>query len=523
MRKIHSFFKPFPVHTVLIGIFPCLALFATNISQIDGFGIIRSLIFSILFAFISYIVARLLIKDTVNAAFFASLFLVFFYSYGHLYTLLNVIQINGAALAHHSYLVIVWAVILLFGFLLAYKRKIHLSFHNGINIASLLLVLFQVILISRFYIQINTISNKATKTNINVENSATQTEPDVYYILLDSYADEQILQEKYGFDNSAFLNSLKELGFYIPENAKSNYYTTIFSMLSTFNMNYHDEIGFPVNLNSSDVDYNQLIPYFKHNPVRSEFEKRGYQIISFETGYYWLNWNDTDIYYEQAKSLNSSQEFEHLFARTTFLRMLEDTGIAEKSGLDKILPVFRTSFIPDNTITDHDGIPGAKKRYDRLLFTFDWLEKTVEIPGNKFVYAHILSPHEPFVFDEQGNFHPTDKKQAGYTSQVQFLNQRILEIVTHILENSPTPPIIIIQGDHNSLKETDPKKTQVLSALYMPGEAGEHLYGGITPVNHFRYIFSNYFGMDIPLIADKSFIKGASPYDFIPVTDSPNN
>jgi hypothetical protein len=400
------------------------------------------------------------------------------------------------------------------GFLLAFKKKIQINLHKVLNFASLLLVLFQALLISRFYFQINSPTSTTSSIEHVKEKPLSQSEPDVYYIILDSYAGERILFEQYGYDNSSFLSSLKELGFYIPEGARSNYYTTIFSMLSTFHMDYLTNIGIPIRLNSEDINYGELTPYLRNNPVRSEFEDRGYQIISFKTGYSWLDWNDADIYFQQEKQSFSSQEFEHLYINTTFLRLLKDTGLFEKTGLETIV----TNISQEKIVTDHDGIPGARNRYERLQFTFDQLEKTSEIPGKKFIYVHVLSPHEPYVFDAKGNFDLTNN-DSSYITQIKYLNKRMLEVITQILNNSDTPPIIIIQGDHNALDETDPEKVQVLSALYMPGYQGSLLYDEITPVNHFRYIFSN--GLDTPLIEDLSFVKGSLPYEFLPVKNSP--
>lgn len=516
MKRIGSFFTPFPLHTFFIGIFPCLALFTANISQINGLGISLSLLLSVLFTLISFVVFRLIIRNTINAAFITSLFLVFFFSYGHLYNFLSGLHLKNITLAHHSIILFLGLIILSAGFLIAYKQKIQINLHKILNLAGTILILFQVFLITKFYFQIitSTYENKASEY-IEIRQSQ-QNYPDVYYIILDSYASEEILRERYGFDNSAFLSSLRELGFYIPDNGKANYYTTIFSMLSTFHMDYLDNTEIPIRKNAKNINYKELIPYLKDNPVRMEFEKKGYKIVSFKTGYYWLEWDDTDIYYQQEKLSFSSQEFEHLFINTTFIRLLIDTGFMEKIGLVDALNNFRSSFEDENVVTDHDGIPGARNRFERLHYTFNKLEEAVEIPGKKFVYVHILSPHEPYVFDEKGNFNPTSE-DSGYITQVEFLNRRILEIVKLLIKNSDIPPIIIIQGDHNSLDENDPAKVQVLSALFMPGQVKSELYDEITPVNHFRYIFSNYLDSDITLINDASFIKGTLPYEFIPV------
>ena len=52
---------------------------------------------------------------------------------------------------------------------------------------------------------------------INVVPSRTTEIGDVYYIVVDGYPRQDVLQEEFLIDNSAFLSKLKELGFVIPE------------------------------------------------------------------------------------------------------------------------------------------------------------------------------------------------------------------------------------------------------------------------------------------------------------------
>ena len=47
--------------------------------------------------------------------------------------------------------------------------------------------------------------------------------PDVYYKILDSYAGHESLKKHYDFDNSIFLNELRERGFITIDNSRSNY------------------------------------------------------------------------------------------------------------------------------------------------------------------------------------------------------------------------------------------------------------------------------------------------------------
>jgi hypothetical protein len=110
-------------------------------------------------------------------------------------------------------------------------------------------------------------------------------------------------------------------------------------------------------------------------------------------------------------------------------------------------------------VKQKQGYPAHR---ERVLFSFDQLGKVAKQPGPKFVFAHILSPHPPFVFDAQGRpIQPTrsysigdgddyrgswEEYRQGYAGQVQFVDQKIEQTIDRILSNRQAP--IIIQGDH---------------------------------------------------------------------------
>jgi hypothetical protein len=67
---------------------------------------------------------------------------------------------------------------------------------------------------------------------------ALSTLPDIYYVILDGYAREDILQEVYQFENSEFIGSLEEQGFFVAKESQSNYIQTSLSLASSMNFEY---------------------------------------------------------------------------------------------------------------------------------------------------------------------------------------------------------------------------------------------------------------------------------------------
>jgi hypothetical protein len=168
--------------------------------------------------------------------------------------------------------------------------------------------------------------------------------------------------------------------------------------------------------------------------------------------------------------------------------------------------------------------PRLSKR-EGILFQLYKLNRIPNDPRSTFVFMHLLIPHSPYVFDEDGNYVTLEEEksntiQKNYIRQLKFLNKRLKEIVENIITNSYPKPIIIIQSDEGhypsgySYKErslskySDDKlrhKFGIFNAFYFPDANTEQLYPAITPVNSFRLLFNLYFGQDYELLEDKHY------------------
>jgi hypothetical protein len=195
------------------------------------------------------------------------------------------------------------------------------------------------------------------------------------------------------------------------------------------------------------------------------------------------------------------------------------------------------------------SLPTAGSHREIIRYNFETLATLPKITGPKFVFAHIISPHPPFVFDNNGNplaasyaftFQDanefpgsTQEYPSRYVDQVQFVNAQVKKVVDTILAQSATPPIIIIQADHGSGMLTDltslkntciRERFSPFAAYYLPNAPQNVIPSEMSNVNIFRIVLNEYFHVNLPLLENRQyFYKDTHTYyDFEDVSEQVN-
>ena len=114
-----------------------------------------------------------------------------------------------------------------------------------------------------------------------------------------------------------------------------------------------------------------------------------------------------------------------------------------------------------------------------------------------------------------------------------YLNIELKEIINSILADSDRPTIIILQSDHgprsflnwDNIEKSNFKETlSILNAYYFYDGNYDQLYEKISPVNSFRVIFDQYFGLEYNLLDDRSYMSTwSTPYNFIEYIEQDTN
>jgi hypothetical protein len=339
-----------------------------------------------------------------------------------------------------------------------------------------------------------------------IEGPASSSQPrrDIYVIVLDEYANSDVLRERFGYDNRPFEDSLRALGFHVPRLVRSNYAHTLLSLPSMLNAAHLDALEHELGPKTEDpglpnylVEHNRVVPYL---------EARGYRYVFFPSQW-WYSTRGSSLADTEFRPW-SGFDFTRAMAGGEVQRTLR--GLSVLRYLD----------------------PDHRWEADHVRRTLDGLAAVPRSGGPVFAFAHILKPHEPYVFDRECKTlgrRKDDDDVGPYLEQLECVNRLLLATVHRILRASEVPPIIILQGDHGTkllhatgyprAAEVSPaaarERVGAFGAYYLP-DGGAAAFGDtVTVVNVLGNVLRYYFGAHLPRAGDEQYISPAKfPYAF---------
>lgn len=505
----------------MFGFAPALFLYLHNPGQILARELLIPAGAVLLISALTYLLFGLIQGQSAKASVLTSLTMILFFSYGPLQQWVKTLPNLTLLASHRIFLPLVMIVPSFLCFAVKNSKSNFERTERFTLLACLfLLVLFLTI---HFFQKPQAIppapaqsSQAPALPSIPLPKAPVDERPDIYYIILDGYLRPDALKQNYGFNDDSFINSLKELGFYVAGKSTSNYAWTPLSMAASLNMTYLDELAKSPGPDSRD--FTPLRNMITQNRLASFLRRIGYTYATFSTGYTTLDHHQSDL---QIKPTWLPDDFQVTLLRNTPLAYL--------------LELFE----------------GPHLFYrERLMHVFKSLPQVADMPQPTFAYAHIMAPHYPFLFNRQGqplisrtnelwNYPFAERYRHAapylkdyrkdYAEYVAFTNSQILKVLRGIFNRSSKPPIIILQSDHGaafSANFEDPSDTEVsermsiLNAYYVPQSIREKLYPEITPVNSFRIILDVFFHTNLERFEDVNFYSdGTYPYRFKNVTE----
>jgi hypothetical protein len=506
--------RRWPLHPFLFAIYPVLALYSANLGEASPDDLVVPLVGVIVGTLVLYAIGRVVLRSSGRAALAATLLVVVFFAYGRVLQAVDGSPIGGGRL------LLVAAVVVVVGLaLIVLIRRNPERVNRALEVAGALLVVVAIGSIAVYELP-RALRSPAVADAAPPVAATTTTTRDIYYIVVEDLGSPKTLTDHFGLTDTHAFDWLDELGFKVGERSATNYGKTVHMLASTLNMEYLDE--FAKTVGPAAGDQHPLVRLIDDNEVARFLKSQGYRYVHIGS---W--WDPTE------KSSIADANY-GISAPSDFTSALIDTTI-----LPEVI-----ARLPRLGIRVGLELSGDEGQYDGAIFGFGKIKELAATPGPKFVFAHILIPHEPFVFRADGT-RLTPEERAKHTDKQNFLGQALyttsqLEAVARTLLSGPeaTRPIVIIQTDEGpnppgfseaadhfdwtaASQEELEIKYPILNAFYLPGLADPGVYPEISTVNTFRLVLGRYFGADLPLLPDRlyTYRDKAHLYDFNDITD----
>ncbi len=477
-----------PLYPLLLAAYAVLFVYAANISEVLLSELWRPLAVALVVAAVVLAACALLYRDLRRGALLAGAIVLAFAFFGHVGSQLE------DALAGETVQLLAWAVLMVAVGIYAWRAQGSLpGVTTALNLFGLVLVAVTLVTI------VPAESGRAVHASEGEPVAATgaieatrRPERDIYFLVFDRYGSDWSLKERFGIDNDLYPD-LEAAGFQVIPGARANYHASDFSLAAMLNMRYQDDLA--AALDGPSTDRTPVRERLARHEVGQFLRSQGYRY--YHLGAWWDPTASSPIA-DEVLALGKTAEFDTVLRETTMLPALERlAGVA-----------------PEDTHS-------RTQHRDQALFAIRQVEHLADVPGRKFVFAHILMPHTPYVLAKDGRFvleaEAKQKSEAElYAQQLEFTNQKINEIVAKLLAGpDEEDPIIIITADEgpylcyevdcvDGSPETYGIRLGTLRAYYLPGLSYQ-VPADDSGVNIFRMILREYFGADLPDLPNRSY------------------
>lgn len=434
-----------------------------------------AIVFTLLVTAFTFAITRNMVKNDL----ISSVFIFMFYMYGYLFDL---VSNSGTIDVKHRIFLPLYLII--FYFLAGIINNIESDdilkqIRSKFTIIFTILLAFNIIqVLPKELHKIESSEKFQTSTKNTKTASVSDKDPDIYFIILDEYASSKTIKDIWGYDNSEIEQYLIKKGFSVAQSPVVKYNSTTKAIPSYLNMGYIDKNT------DTTTSYNML----NENKVMTKLKELGYTNIAFDS---WFSVNPAK------GKIHADYNYQYTHdAKVTFLDGLSNLIVNQSM----VRPFSYLLYQQYGDIDDYHR--------NSTVYTFAKLQDVVKMKGPKFVYAHILCPHTPFTFDQNGepvniNNKYNWKNKKYYLDQYIFVNKQIVKMVDHIFSSSIKPPIIVIQSDHGprpqfgqnpSTRFTIPEEHmyRIFYTYYLPNGEGKYLPETVDPVNTFKMIIDTY-------------------------------
>jgi hypothetical protein len=309
--------------------------------------------------------------------------------------------------------------------------------------------------------------------------------PNIFHIIVDSYAREDALRRFLGYDNAAFVAALRQRGFYVADASYSNYPATFLSLASTLGMDYFVTEETP----RFKTVGSQFYPLVQgENPAAAELRRHGYAHIQ----------------------------------QSCVVSDISSCGPA----VDLCLGTGRTAL--DQSLLDRTALSFVTERA-RPSTLGDFTSRLDEVFSQRpplYAFVHSTPPHPPMTYapdcrpaSEPAPLADHWRNRASYMHDIECVNGELLGLVDEILSRDPEA-VILVHGDHGSAfgvdwsqpmegwsEEQVEERYSILMAVRLPATCRDLLYPTLSPVNLYRVVLACLAEVEPTLRPDELYIS----------------
>jgi len=522
MKKTLYAVLRFPIYPWLLGIYPILHLYAENLGLVVDSEVIPSILLMLVGTGIAFYIFHRQVRNIHLTAIITSLCSLAFSLSGHVYVLVFMPKSLGI----WTMVVLIGLAFIIFALRKTRSREFFAQATPSFNLIVLALLALQFITLAASFIEfskyVHVFAENIPVTTLrqNVPKAMdSATRPDIYFIVPDGYPSDSWLKSTENYDNSDFTRALEDRGFVVIGHAQSNYGITLPSLSSILNMQYYRSNPSPY----SGFDFLRI--ELANNRVARLLAEQGYTYIQLLSGST-IPSTVADIIRDFTPQGTIDIEVDI----ATISEALVAGALPNLAELALIERKYKLSFYNsymDTTLLrlarsrigklflSTQNVPYDSRAPERFLETIDEVDKISVMPEATFTIVHLLKPHAPVVFNEQGELIPWNERPSPeeFFAELRFVNSKFLHLIDSILARSENPPIIIFQSDHGSVRGMGPKASEtgrntlfdVYAAYLLPTQYSVDFPKQFTNVNTFRLILSAVFGSEYELQTDKLF------------------
>ena len=283
----------------------------------------------------------------------------------------------------------------------------------------------------------------------------------------DEFSNSNTIKKYFNYDNSNFINGLKELGFYVSQDSYNGCNSSQTATITTNYMNFDNVV--------SIEDDNGLKTNLRENNKTKELMNAfDYNIIGV---------GDSQFIGIQSIISNGNNAAESIDGENLKTIILKNTIVYPFVG---------------------DSREDARV----ILDTVEYFKNpnNYNYEGPTYTASYLCTPHQPFLFGENGEMNSSLQyfdwsTPSLYVNQSKYIEKLILEITESIVKNDPNA-VIILQSDHSvrsgaTIEEAD--KQLILNAVYFSGQDISEI-DGKSGVDTLRIVFNKIFNLDLKLL-----------------------